>query len=106
MKLLLMALLTLQLNAGDFIQEDKKLHGVVTLVIWGGCTIFGEILKKQGVTDKINLNTCLIPATAITIGKEVWDHYHPETHTADYNDFTAGMTPMLTVYGSFKWAGF
>lgn len=99
MRALLIALIfTNALYAQDFIQEDKKQHAVAGLVIYLGCIVTGEILKKNDVTDVVNSKTCVLASIGAGAAKEIYD-YNTDGHVADFSDFTAtAITPMLISY--------
>ncbi len=72
MKLLIMVLLTLQLNA-MVLDKDKQQHAIAGTVTYLGCIVLGEILKKQSVTGSVNSKTCVLAAVGIGVAKEVYD---------------------------------
>lgn len=86
------------LSAQDFIQHDKVQHVAAGLIVYGGCIVLGEILKKQDVTDAVNSKTCVLASIGVGVAKEIADRYS-DNHVSDFNDVTAtAIAPLLISY--------
>lgn len=88
-----------KVNAGNFtIADDKFKHMYVGAGIYGLCVMGGGVLDAFDVKDHwLTPVKCLIPVAVIGAGKEIYDYNHPESHTAEFADFTYTMSlPVLT----------
>ena len=82
------------------ITEDKLMHAGVGIVIWGGCIALGQILENS----YLNYKTCLIPVVVAGVGKEIYDHQHPESHTSEWQDAAATvLIPLTATIVIYKW---
>lgn len=97
-KLLLILALTLSLNAG--VAGDKFMHAGAGFVIYVGCLVATDVLHRS----KENVWMCLIPVAVAGVGKEVYDHNHPDNHTAEWQDAAATMLiPLAFTVTLYKW---
>jgi len=97
-KIILTILLSISvLHAG--IESDKVKHIYAGVIIYGGCVLFGKAIDS----DSLNYKTCLIPVVGAAVGKEVYDYYHPESHSAEFMDIAATMAIPLATYTFIEW---
>lgn len=97
-KLTLIILLSSMLFAN--IPDDKFKHMAAGVVVYFGCIVVGGVVDNP----HINPQTCLIPVAVAGIGKELYDHQHPENHSVEFMDFGATMAiPLVGSIVLYKW---
>jgi Fe2+ transport system protein B len=78
--------------------KDKFLHTAVSALI---TLIFIWFFNRMGI------NWWVSPIIALSIGvaKEIWDYFHPKTHTCDIKDLGADFIGVASV-AVFYWCSF
>ena len=84
--------------------QDKYMHVGVGVGIYAACVVIVKGMKQYGYTTSDGYGICLVPVVAAGVGKEVYDHYHPENHTADILDTAATIAiPVLFSVTVLTW---
>lgn len=74
--------------------EDKKLHFIAGAAVAGVASLVAAQVLKPTAAAVVGLVVCVVVAVA----KEVYDHFHPDVHTASWQD--AAVTAIGGIAGS------
>ncbi len=91
----------MEMNLPDFNRTDHQQHAIAGAAIAAGSIVIVDMLDPKA-PRVVRVLVPILATAVISAAKEVYDHQHPDRHTAETGDFLAGMAGGLTVT-VFSW---